>query len=334
MRVDGGSTMSKPSKAESQIITLQSAHGQSYAGKLSPNVATRLFEEAQAIELEDAARAGMVGFMGRALVQATLPYREPDPKLPVWGRVAGNTSLIIKPGYYPNPKTKTLESMGYPYGTIPRLLLAWIGTEAVRTKERQLVLGKSLSEFMDQLGITAQTGGKNGSITRVREMMKRLFAADMAIVKGDGIEGGDFATSKFSVADETALWWDPQTPDQAGLWQSTVTLSQRFFDEIVKTPVPIDLRALKALRQSPVAIDLYCWLTYRNFSLRSPTTVPWAALQLQFGSSAVQEKKFRETVRRALHQVLTVYPAKVTPTSAGLELQPSRTSVPRIVKDW
>lgn len=55
---------------------------------------------------------------------------------------------------------------------------------------------------------------------------------------------------------------------------------------------------------------------------------------MQFGSSAVQEKKFRETVRRALQQVLTVYPAKVTPTSAGLELLPSRTSVPRIVKDW
>ncbi|MGA3983427.1 replication protein RepA [Ralstonia nicotianae] len=321
--------MTKASKSEVQISTHQAT-----SARLSPNIATRLFEEAQAIELEDATRAGMVGFMGRALVQATLPYREPDPTMPAWGRVAGNTSLIIKPGYYANPKTKTLESMGYPYGTIPRLLLAWIGTEAVRTKERQLVLGKSLSEFMDQLGITAQTGGKNGSITRVREMMKRLFAADMAIVRGEGKGVGDFAASKFSVADDTALWWDPQKPDQAGLWQSTVTLSSKFFDEIVTTPVPIDLRALKALRQSPVAIDLYCWLTYRNFSLSKTTTVPWAALQLQFGSTAGAEKKFRETVKRALQQVLTVYPAKVTPIAAGLELQPSRTSVPRLVKDW
>ena len=34
-----------------------------------------------------------------------------------------------------------------PYGNLPRLLLAWVSTEAVRTQSRVLVLGKSLSEF-------------------------------------------------------------------------------------------------------------------------------------------------------------------------------------------
>ncbi|KWN65900.1 RepA replicase [Burkholderia stagnalis] len=302
---------------------------------IRPGVAARLYEESLAIEREDAFRAGMAGFMGRALVQATLPYREPDRNLPVWGRVSGDMSLIIKPGYYHDQKSNQLESMGYPYGTIPRLLLAWLGTEAVRTKERQLVLGKSLSTFMDAIGITSHTGGKNGSITRVREMMKRLFASDMAIVRGGAMPGSDFHSRKFSIADETCLWWDPQTPDQAGLWQSTVTLSEKFFNEIVTTPVPIDLRALKALRQSPMAIDLYCWLTYRNFSLRAPTTVPWEALKLQFGSGAAEDKKFRETVRRALLQVLEVYPdANVNPTRTGLYLEPSKTSVPRLAKTF
>jgi hypothetical protein len=302
---------------------------------IRPSVAARLFEEAQAIEKEDAFRAGMAGFLGRALVQATLPYREPDRDLPVWGRSAGETSLIIKPGHYHDVETNTFKSMGYPYGTIPRLLLAWLSTEAVRTKEQRVVLGESLGEFMNGIGITSHTGGKNGSITRLREMMKRLFASDMAIVRGGSPKGSDFAQSKFSVADETNLWWDAQKPDQAGLWQSTVTLSDKFFNEIVATPVPVDLRALRALRQSPMAIDLYCWLTYRNFSLQRPTTVPWEALKLQFGSGAEAEKKFRETVKRALLQVLEVYPAAtVTPTKAGLFLEPSKTSVPRLVKSW
>jgi hypothetical protein len=302
---------------------------------IRPTVAARLLEESQAIEHEDAFRAGMAGFMGRALVQATLPYREPDRDLPVWGRTSGDISLIIKPGVYRDDDTGKFESMGYPYGTIPRLLLAWLGTEAVKTKEKQIVLGKSLASFMDAIGITSHTGGKNGSITRVREMMKRLFASDMAIVQGGSPRSADFATSKFTIADDTCLWWDPQAPEQAGLWQSTVTLSEKFFREIVSTPVPIDLRALRALRQSPMAIDLYCWLTYRNFSLRAPTTVPWEALKLQFGSGAEAEKKFRETVKRALLQVLEVYPtANVKPTKAGLALEPSATSVPRLVKTW
>ncbi|SAL67669.1 replication protein RepA [Caballeronia humi] len=183
---------------------------------LRPSVASRLFGEAQAIEKEDAIRAGITGFLGRALVQATLPYREPDASLPVWGRSAGDTALIIKPGHYLHPETNKLKSLGYPYGTIPRLLLAWLSTEGVRTKDKRIVLGNSLGEFMNAIGITAHTGGKNGSITRLREMMKRLFASDMAIVRG-GAAGGDFAQSKFSVADETCLWWDAQKPEQAGL---------------------------------------------------------------------------------------------------------------------
>ena len=40
-----------------------------------------------------------------------------------------------------------------PYGNLPRLILAWICTEAVRTQSREIVLGRSLSKFMRALGI-------------------------------------------------------------------------------------------------------------------------------------------------------------------------------------
>lgn len=304
----------------------------SRAEAVRPNVATRLIEEAIAIEQEDAIRAGMAGFLARAMVQATLPYREPDRELPAWGRSAGDVSLIIKPGYYWNQKENKHVSMGYPFGTVPRLILAWLSTEAVRKKSKELVLGDSLGEFMNSIGITSHTGGTAGSITRLREQMKRLFASDMAIVKG-GAAGADFAQSKFNVADDANLWWSPQKPEQAGLWQSTVTLSGRFYDEVIAHPVPVDLRVLRALRQSPMALDLYCYLTYRFFALNKPTTVPWEALKLQFGSGAAADKKFRETVRRALHQVVEVYPqANVEPTAGGLYLRPSLTSVPRVIK--
>ena len=42
-----------------------------------------------------------------------------------------------------------------PYGNIPRLLLAWVCTEAVRTQSRELVFGASLSAFMRDLGLEA-----------------------------------------------------------------------------------------------------------------------------------------------------------------------------------
>jgi Plasmid encoded RepA protein len=55
----------------------------------------------------------------------------------------------------------------------------------------------------------------------------------------------------------------PQTTDQLDLWDSTVTLGERFSEEIVRRPVPIDTRALRALARAAGAIDLYVWLTYR-----------------------------------------------------------------------
>ncbi len=80
------------------------------------------------------------------------------------------------------------------------------------------------------------------------------------------------------------MWWTPRQPEQAALWESTVMLSERFFNEITETPVPIDLRALKALKQSPMALDVYLWLTYRMSYVNKRTRIPWCALQIQFGS--------------------------------------------------
>lgn len=298
---------------------------------MRPGVAERLAVEAQAIDTEDANRAGTTGFVARGLVQATLPYLEPDKGLPYWARYNGDYSLVVKPGLKRDGETNQMASVGYPYGSMPRLILAWIGTEAVRTRSPELVLGNRVTEFMKELGLQGKaSGGQNGSITRLRDMMVRLFAADIAVVYGDKAAIGN---SKVGIADDIQLWWDKKNPEQSNLWKSTITLHRKFFDELVANPVPIDLRAMKALKASPMAIDLYCWLTYRFFSIKAPTTIPWEALQLQFGSGASTEWKFREILKRNLQKVLAVYPANVEPTKAGLLLRPSHTSVPRASKD-
>ena len=69
-----------------------------------------------------------------------------------------------------------------PFGNLPRLLLAWVSTEAVRTKSRELVLGRSLSEFMRSLGINSDSGGARGEQTRLRNQMDRLFSATVSLM--------------------------------------------------------------------------------------------------------------------------------------------------------
>ena len=46
-----------------------------------------------------------------------------------------------------------------PFGNLPRLLLAWLCSEAVKTRSRVLVLGPSLAKFMKTLGVYSSGGG-------------------------------------------------------------------------------------------------------------------------------------------------------------------------------
>ena len=66
------------------------------------------------------------------------------------------------------PYTLVMSATGnykLPFGNLPRLILAWVSTEAVRTLRREIVLGKSFSELMRALGIYS-SGGRNR--TRLR----------------------------------------------------------------------------------------------------------------------------------------------------------------------
>ena len=70
-----------------------------------------------------------------------------------------------------------------PYGILPRLLLAWVCSEAVRTQRRELVLGRSLYEFMHKLGMASHSGGARGDRTPLRNQMTRLFGCSVTLIR-------------------------------------------------------------------------------------------------------------------------------------------------------
>lgn len=277
-----------------------------------PKKINELISAALAIETEEAKEAGKIGYMARSLVQATMPHRKTEEY--EFKRTNGVFSLsMLAPS-----------DVGLPYGSIPRVLLTWLTSEAVRTKERELVLGDSLSDFMRQLGMVP-TGGRWGSITRLRDQMQRLFSCFISCTYTD-----DELTARKNIliADESRLWWMPQSPEQVQLFQSTVTLSQKFFEEVTENPVPIDLRAIKALQKSPLALDVYCWLTYRMSYLRKPVVIPWEALELQFGADYKLTRQFKAAFLEQLKKVSQVYPAaNLQAETKGLLLKPSKTSI-------
>ena len=185
------------------------------------------------------------------------------------------------------PYTLYMNAVGgnkLPFGNLPRLLLAWVSTEAVRTQSRELVLGRSLSEFMRALGVYSSSGGRGGVQTRLRNQMKRLFGCTVQLIYED--EHGEARVGSF-IADRTEFWWNPQRPDQPMLWESKIELSEKFFNEIINHPVPIDMNTLMALKRSTLGLDLYLWLVYRTFALRAPLRLTWRLLYSQFGASCL-----------------------------------------------
>ena len=215
-----------------------------------------------------------------------------------------------------------------PYGNLPRLLLAWTCTEAVRTQSRELVLGNSVSEFMRKLGIYSTSGEK---YTRLRNQMQRLFNVHVQLIYKD--KHGEASVNSL-VADRTELWWNPKRPDEPVLWESKIELGEKFFQEIIAHPVPLDMNILKALKRSSLGLDLYLWLTYRTFALKKPLRIAWKGLYRQFGADPAKANNrrtvddFRKDCLRELKKIKTPWPSLNYATAKGvLILYPSAPSI-------
>lgn len=279
----------------------------------------QLIEDALEIEQEQARAAGALGYMARTLAQATLPHT--DPKLPagaLYSRDTGRLTMSVVP---------TSRRHGIPYGSIPRVILAWICTEAVKTGERTLSLGHSQSDFLERLAI--HNNGRD--IARFREQALRLFKSVISVEYSDERDGD--LSARLLISEASHVFWHPKASEQRGLWESSLELSEGFYREIMAAPVPIDMRVFHALTKSPLAMDIYTWLTYRMFILRrsgrSSAFVPWLGLKAQFGAGypATDQglRDFKKRFRLRLKEVLLFYPAAqghIQETPVGLALTP------------
>jgi hypothetical protein len=267
-------------------------------------------------------------FMARQLVQVTLPHSSPG-NIPVWKRTNGNLVLSIRPGW----DTTKDKPIGYPFGTIPRLLLFWITTETLRSKSRKIQLGDSLAGFMRDIGLNPDNGsGIRSDAKRLRSQMERLFRATISFeyhYKDSNYEGHGW--SDMQVAPKGELWWDLKNPVQRNLWESWIELGEDFYNCIISAPVPVDKRALRALKNSSLALDLYAWATYKTFSVSKKGAsqfIDWKNMQQQLGSSYSDIKDFKRKLKETLRKVKGVYPAfKYEEVVGGIEVYPSKTAI-------
>ena len=284
----------------------------------SPQARHHFTQADQVNQLVSASEADAdLGFMARTMALCSLPRTNPGDRLR-YVRCNGPYTLVMNAG--------GLHKL--PFGNLPRLLMAWVSTEAVRTQSRELVLGNSLSEFMRTLGIYSSSGGTQ---TRLRNQMKRLFGCSVSLIYQD--EHGEARVSSL-VADRAEFWWDERKPDDRSLWDSKIRLGEDLFNEIIQHPVPLDMNTLAALKRSPLGLDFYLWLNYRNFALCAPLRLSWRALYRQFGADPAKANDklivnaFRTDSLRELKKIKIAWPELNYTTAKGvLILSPSKPAI-------
>jgi hypothetical protein len=259
-----------------------------------------------------------IGFLYSGWCQAALPHRRlPDEE--GWQIQGERVTMVVEPGMKPSVTGKPVP-IGVPYGSRARLIMLYLQSEALRTSSREVELGRSLRAWLTRLGIPI--GGK--SVEAVREQAERLSRCRLTFQVRSGTTTG---LVNQNIVD-SAIFLDLNDKSQGSLFVETAKLSEGFYEQLRRHPVPLEEAAIRAVSNNSMALDLYAWLAYRLHSLSTPRTVSWHALRPQFGAGFSRMDNFKGKFLENLRLAMAVYPAaRVDVGEGGLVLHPSRPPV-------
>jgi hypothetical protein len=261
-----------------------------------------------------------IGISYTGFCLTALPHKKLTDDQP-WEKKGHKVTLLVEPGrLIHGGRTKLF---GVPYGARARMILLYLQTQAIRTRSREVELGRSMREWMERMGLA--NGGETARA--LREQAARIWACSLKFFwedgGADGFERGAIVRSglRFHVEDVT----------QGTLWEDRVTLDEVFYSALRDHPVPVLESALRQLRDRSMSLDIYVWLAWRLHSLGKPTNISWPALHGQFGSGFKAIRQFKPRYTEALAAALAAYPdARVELGDKAITLHPSRPPISRV----
>jgi hypothetical protein len=287
-----------------EVHRLIQQHGLDGARALAGSKAQRHAIDAAAAVLSD--EESRLGITHAGFAMTSLPHKRIEDGY--WRREGHRTTLLVESG-----RNRRGDLVGVPYGSIARLILLYLQTEAVRTNCPEVELGRSMNSWMGRMSLS--TGGRTYQLV-----------TEQARDRDNGAEtrhNGAFVQDAISLAGVS-------DENQPALWQDRVRLDEGFWQSLRNHPVPVREEAIKAIGTRSLAIDVYIWLAYRLHALSKPAPVNWPAVHAQFGAGFRLVRQIKPTFLEALGLALAVYPeARVDADKDGLVLYPSAPAVPR-----
>jgi hypothetical protein len=273
----------------------------------------RVVDAAAAVLAEE---VGRLGITHAGFAMTSLPHRRIDDA--IWKRTGFQTTLVVESGV-----DRQLAPVGVPYGSLARMILLYLQTEAIRTNSPEVVLGRSMNAWLTKMAVSP--GGRTREL--VAEQARRISACRLTFFTNRGAaehrHNGAFVRDAISLS-------GCLDDSQPSLWQDKVRLDEGFWTSLRAHPVPAREEAISAIGARSMAIDIYIWLAYRLHSLSAPMPVSWAAVYSQFGAGFQYIRHMKPRFIECLKIALAVYPeAEVDVEMEGLVLHPSAPAVPR-----
>ena len=262
-------------------------------------------------------------FLHTVMCQVGMPRKATEAR--TFERHSGHISVQLEAGKLWNGREWVQQPL--PYGTTPRLVMVHLSSEAIRTKSRRVEVGDSMRQFLLTLGM-GDGGGPRGGYTAIRKQVEALAACRLTI--GMNIEGRVVNVDAKPIKRFDA--WLHQDGSQQTLWPGVMELSTDFYETLTNHAVPLDYRALSALKHSALALDIYTWLAHRlcRIDKFAGVMLSWQNLREQFGQEYAESKDFKREFRDVLRQVSVVYPsARIEEVDGGIKLFESPPPIPK-----
>jgi Plasmid encoded RepA protein len=294
-------------------------HGRERASELVPARHRSLVEIAAEVLADDTRNIGITyaGFCLTSLPHKRLPDGE------TWRKAGHKVSLLVEPG---TMLVKGREiRYGVPYGARARVILLFLQTQAVKTRSREIQLGRSMYEWMERMCVPV--GGETARA--LKEQAARISACSLKFFWENGADEG-WAAGRIVAS---GLRFNAKASAQGRLWDDCVMLDEAFYKALEDHSVPLQEAAIRELHDRSMSLDLYVWLAWRLHVLSKAVSVSWPAIYGQFGAGYSKISHFKPRFTEALAAAVAAYPqCKVTvDAESGLTLHPSPPPVSRLL---
>ena len=259
--------------------------------------------------------ADKLGFAYSGFALTCLPHK-PQTE-PTWRREGHNLTMLIQSGV-----DRGGETLGVPYGSYARFILLFLQSQAIKTRSREIELGRSMRVWLGNMGLSI--GGT--TYRMVNEQARRISGCSLTFYADrdnkEIMRRGGFVDGAITLTDVAS--------SQPSLWQERVLLNEEFFHALQSHPVPLSEPALRAIGPRSMVLDIYIWLAYRLHALKGDAEISWPSLYAQFGAGYRRIRDFRAGFTQGLELALAVYPeAKVSFEEKGITLRPSKPAISR-----